>query len=132
MVASCRAPTPAKGLTGPRLAWTPCLSHCGPPVTAPRAPLRKPGQLTGLPPRWLRIAAFAGVLAAGACGVLIGWVLVDLQCRGDNCLPYQALGALVGGLITAGGGAVVGVLAMRASTEWTAVQELQDTPRLGR
>ncbi len=98
----------------------------------PTGPAPRPGQLTGLPPRWLRAAAFAGVLLAGICGLLIGWILVDLQCHGDNCVLYQSIGAFIGALITAGGAAVVAVLAMRASAEWKAVQELDETPRLGR
>ncbi len=63
--------------------------------------------------------AFAAILVAGLCGLLIGRALVDIQCEGD-CSLASGLGGLLGGVTAAGGVAVVAVLVLRAMGEWRA------------
>lgn len=63
--------------------------------------------------------AFGAILLAGACGGLIGWAMVDLQCAG-TCTAPKSIGAIVSTLAFAGGTAVVSVLALRALAEWNA------------
>ena len=53
--------------------------------------------------------------------------ITDLQCQGD-CATPDAIGALVGALIGAGGVAVVVVLALRAMGEWRTVQRRPTGP----
>ena len=65
-----------------------------------------------------RTLTVASVLAAGACGGLIGWAVVDLQCTGDCTVP-SGLGALVGALLAAVGTALICVLAIQAMAEWS-------------
>ncbi|HVE94816.1 MAG TPA: hypothetical protein VNB24_07840 [Acidimicrobiales bacterium] len=62
------------------------------------------------------------VLVAGVCGALIGWSLVKLQCSGKCALP-ESLGMVGGGVVFAGGVAVVAVLGLRAMGEWRATLE---------
>ena len=57
------------------------------------------------------------MLAAGACGGLIGWAVVDLQCTGD-CTVQTGLGGLIGAGLAAVGTAVICVLAIQAMAEW--------------
>ena len=64
-----------------------------------------------------RTLTVASVLAAGACGGLIGWAVVDLQCTGDCSVP-SGLGGLVGALLAAVGTALICVLAIQAMAEW--------------
>lgn len=63
------------------------------------------------------MVAFAAILVAGLCGLLIGSSLVRLLCRG-NCAVPTGLGGLVGAVLGAGGVAVVSVLVLRAMGEW--------------
>ena len=63
--------------------------------------------------------AFAAILVAGVCGLLIGRALADIQCSGDCTLIVGVSGA-IGGVIAAGGVAVVAVLVLRAMAEWRA------------
>jgi hypothetical protein len=74
---------------------------------------------TALPSTGARAVAFAAIVVAGLCGVLIGRALVDIQCRGD-CGVATGIGAVVGGAMAAGGVAVVAVLVLRAMSEWRA------------
>jgi hypothetical protein len=76
---------------------------------------------SALPPLGARIAAFAAIIIAGACGGLIGWALVDVSCTGD-CAVTAGLVGLAGAVIAAGGVAVVAVLALRAMGEWRTIQ----------
>jgi len=69
-----------------------------------------------------RIAAFAAIVIAGACGALIGGSLVSLQCKG-NCTTPTGAGAIVGGVIAAVGVAVIAVLTLRAMGEWRRISE---------
>ena len=73
--------------------------------------------LSALPSRWARALAFVAILVAGTAGALIGWAFVDVQCSA-TCSTGTALGALAGGVIGAGGTAIVAVLVLRAMGEW--------------
>lgn len=85
-----------------------------PPDAADYAP-------NALPSTGARVLAFVSILLAGACGGIIGYAFVDLQCDGD-CTVQRGLGAVTGALIGAVGVAVVAVLALRAMGEWRIVQ----------
>ena len=66
-----------------------------------------------------RAVAFAAILVAGICGLLIGRALVDIQCEGD-CGVATGVAGLVGGAVAAAGVAVLAVLVLRAMSEWKA------------
>ena len=83
--------------------------------------------LSALPPVGVRVGAFVAVLVSGLAGALIGYSLVSLQCEGDCGLPL-GIGLLLGGVVAAGGMAVVAVLVMRALGEW---REIEDRERAG-
>jgi hypothetical protein len=74
---------------------------------------------TALPGVGARVVAFLAICVAGVAGLLIGMALVGVQCNGDCGVP-KGLGAIIGGLIGAGGVAVVAVLVLRAMGEWQA------------
>ena len=74
--------------------------------------------------------AFAVIALAGGCGALIGWAFADLQCSG-SCTGQQGIGALVGGVIAAGGVAVIAVLALQALAEWRAQEGRRRSPHGG-
>ena len=76
---------------------------------------------SSLPSVRARVAAFVAILLGGACGALIGYGLVDVQCTGD-CGTAEGAGAVTGGLIAAIGVAVVAVLVLRAMGEWRTIQ----------
>jgi hypothetical protein len=89
---------------------------------------------TALPSVGARVLAFAAILLAGAAGAFIGFAFVDLQTEGDNGLQ-TGLGLLVGGVLAAGGTAVVAVLTLRAMGEWRTIQDRggpPPTPQRGR
>jgi hypothetical protein len=65
------------------------------------------------------VLAFAAILIAGACGGLIGYAVVDLQCDG-SCGLAEGIGAIVGAVGAAAGVAVIAVLTLRAMGEWSA------------
>jgi len=77
----------------------------------------RPDALSALPSRTARAVAFASVIVGGFAGGLIGYGLVDVQCDGDCGTPL-GLGILAGSVLSAGGTAVVAVLALRAIGEW--------------
>lgn len=83
--------------------------------------------LSALPSRRARALAFSAILVAGLCGALIGSSFVSLQCDGA-CDTSSGVGAIVGGLIAAGGVAVVAVLVLRAMGEW---ERIRETDRIG-
>lgn len=83
--------------------------------------------LSAIPPVAARVIAFVSILLGGLAGGLIGFALVDLQCEGDCAVP-KGLGLLAGAVISAGGMAVVGVLALRAMGEW---REISDREQAG-
>lgn len=72
---------------------------------------------TALPSPLARALAFAAIVAAGACGGLIGYAVTDLQVDDEGGLA-TAIGGIVGAVAAAAGVAVVAVLALRAMTEW--------------
>jgi hypothetical protein len=72
-----------------------------------------------------RALAFAAIVVSGVVGGLIGYGFVDLQCDGA-CGTPNGIGALVGGLLAAGGVAIVSVLTLRAMGEWRRIQSDQD------
>lgn len=76
-----------------------------------------PEPLSALPSRTARAVAFVSILVGGLAGGLIGYGLVDVQCDGDCGTPL-GVGILVGAVLSAGGTAVVAVLALRAIGEW--------------
>lgn len=84
----------------------------------PAGPPPIPGP-SALPPVGARAVAYAAIVLAGLCGLLIGKALVDVQCSGDCGVP-AGLGAVAGALVGAGGVAVVAVLVLRAMSEWRA------------
>jgi len=65
------------------------------------------------------IGAFIAVVVAGLSGAAIGYGLVGVGCTG-NCSTVSGLGALFGGLVAAGGVAIVAVLLLRSLAEWRA------------
>lgn len=83
--------------------------------------------LSAIPPVTARAIAFTTILLAGLAGGLIGYALVDLQYSGDSTVP-AGLGLLVGAVVSAGGLAIVAVLALRAMGEW---REIADRERAG-
>jgi hypothetical protein len=86
-------------------------------VPAPQDPRR-----SALPSVRARALAFAAIAVAGACGGLIGWAFVNLQCSGDCEVP-KAIGAVSGSLVTSVGVAVIAVLGLRAMGEWRRLQD---------
>jgi hypothetical protein len=69
-----------------------------------------------------RVLAFVAIAVAGACGGLIGWAFVNLQCTGDCEVP-KTIGAVSGSLIASVGVAVIAVLGLRAMGEWRRLQD---------
>jgi hypothetical protein len=63
------------------------------------------------------LGAFFAVVVAGLSGTAIGYGLVGIGCTGD-CGTVSGLGALLGGLVAAGGVAIVAVLLLRSMAEW--------------
>jgi hypothetical protein len=102
------------------------------PVTSPgpepdaAGDAREPAR-TALPSVGARVLAFAAIVLAGAAGAFIGYAFVDLQTDGDNGLQ-AGLGLLVGGVVAAGGTAVVAVLTLRAMGEWRTIQDRGGPP----
>jgi hypothetical protein len=86
---------------------------------AERAPANAP--ISAAPSRLARALALAAILIGGACGALIGYAFVDLQCTGD-CTTPRGIGLLVGAVASAVGVAVIVVLALRAMAEWHATK----------
>jgi hypothetical protein len=84
------------------------------PLPPPGSPETGPSQAAG---GWAVVAAFLAVVAGGLSGAAIGFGLVGIDCTGD-CGTAEGVGAIVGGLIGAGGVAIVAVLVLRAMSEW--------------
>ena len=80
---------------------------------------------SALPSTGARVLAFAAILISGACGGLIGYAVVDLQCEGD-CTAVSGLGGLVGAAVFAVGVGIVAVLALRAMGEWRQLEQRRD------
>lgn len=81
-----------------------------------------PRLLSAAPPVWARAVAFLSIVMGGACGGLIGYAVVDLQCAG-RCGVTKGLGTLVGAIVAATGVAIVTALVLRAMGEWRAIQQ---------
>jgi hypothetical protein len=63
------------------------------------------------------MGAFVAGVVAGLSGAAIGYGLVGIGCQGD-CGTVSGVGALIGGLLAAGGVAIVAVLLLRSMAEW--------------
>ena len=61
----------------------------------------------------MKLISVAVIAAAGVCGGLIGYALVDISCEGDCATPLGA-GVLIGSVLCAVGVAVVVSLTLRA------------------
>lgn len=79
-------------------------------------------QLSALPSVRARALAFAAILLGGACGGLIGYAFVAVQCRGA-CTNAAGVGLVTGAVLIAAGVAVVAVLSLRAMGEWRRIEE---------
>jgi len=77
---------------------------------------------SALPSGRARALAAIAILVAGACGAMIGYAFVDLQCT-EGCTTWQGVGLLVGAVIAAVGVAIVAVLTLRAMDEWQTTTE---------
>jgi hypothetical protein len=84
--------------------------------------------VSALPSVRARALAFLAILVSGAIGALIGYGFVDIQCHGD-CAAPDGIGAVVGGLMAAGGVAVVAVLSLRAMGNWRRIQAEEDAAK---
>ena len=85
---------------------------------APDPQVAVPDVESALPPVGARVAAFVGILVAGAIGGAIGYWFSELQCTGSCTVP-NGLMMLVGTFVLALGAAVVAVLSLRALADWT-------------
>ncbi len=86
--------------------------------------MSEPRPLSAIPPVAARVVAFVVILLGGLAGGLIGFALVDLQCDGD-CAVARGIGLLVGAVMSAGGMAIVSILALRAMGEWREIADRQ-------
>ena len=66
-----------------------------------------------------RVLAFASVIIAGVCGGIIGFSVMDIGCRGE-CHIAASFTSLAAASAAAVGTAVVAVLVLRSSAEWSA------------
>jgi hypothetical protein len=78
--------------------------------------------ISAAPSRLARALALAAIIVGGACGGLIGYAFVDLQCTGD-CTTANGIGLVIGAVASAVGVAVIVVLALRAMGEWHASKQ---------
>ena len=78
--------------------------------------------MSALPSARARLLAFIAIVVAGLAGGLIGWAFADIECTG-NCGTQTGIGAVLGGVLAAGGVAVVAVLGLRAMGEWRRIQD---------
>ena len=95
-----------------------------PPPTDGPSPATPP---TALPSVAARALGFLAIVASGAIGAFIGYGFTDLQNHSGSSTA-NAVGALVGAVIGAGGVAVVVVLALRAMGEWRSIQRRPTGP----
>jgi hypothetical protein len=72
-----------------------------------------------LPSTGARVLAFGAIVLAGVCGGLIGYGVIDVT--GGSSFA-AGMGALIGAAAGAVGVGVVAVLALRAMSEWRAVE----------
>ena len=90
--------------------------HSVPETMTPERPL------SALPSPLARALAFAGIIAGGLAGALIGYALIAIQCDG-SCGPQKGLGIFIGAIVAAAGMSVVAVLALRAMGEWREISD---------
>lgn len=83
----------------------------------PQLPPSPPSLPSAAPPRLARALAILAIVVAGLFGGMIGYSVVDLQCRGDSS-TQTALGGLVGAPVAAAGVALLAVLTLRAAGAW--------------
>jgi hypothetical protein len=123
---------PPKNGAEPRVPSLIRVSDHPSPVARPYAP-------SALPSTTARLLAFLAIVVGGVCGGVIGWSVTDLQCGPDerpgveqevedDCGTVMGLGAVAGGVIGAGGVAVVAVLVLRAMAEWRRDMDLEEEP----
>ena len=102
-------------------------------------PVARPYAPSALPSTTARLLAFLAIVVGGVCGAVIGWSVTDLQCgppdrpgaeqeAEDDCGTIIGVGAVVGGVVGAGGVAVVAVLVLRAMAEWRRDMDLEEEP----
>ena len=96
-----------------------------PPDSTRPTPAPDPGVESALPPTGARWLAFAAIVVAGICGALIGYAVADLQVEGADGL-WKGLGLVIGGVVAAGGVAIVAVLVLRAMGEWRIIEQTGD------
>lgn len=68
------------------------------------------------------------IIAGGAAGAWIGYLLVDVQCTGSCGVPL-GLGLFTGAVVVAVGMAVVAVLVLRAVGEWRQLEVIDPDVR---
>jgi hypothetical protein len=83
--------------------------------------------LSALPSVGARVAAFAAIMIAGACGAMIGFAVASLQAHGDKSVA-EGVGAVIGGVLAAAGVGVIATLVLRAMGEWKTIQEPEREP----
>lgn len=76
---------------------------------------------SAIPSVGARIGAVLVIVTAGGLGGLLGYLLIDVQCRGE-CGAQLGVGVLIGSVLTALGTAVVTILALRAMGDWRATR----------
>jgi hypothetical protein len=94
-------------------------------VVTEETPTAPSGVRSARPGRGAQLLATLAIVLAGTCGALIGYAFTDLQCEGD-CTVANGVSGLVGGVLGAGGTAVVVVLALRAMGEWQTIRDRDD------
>jgi len=110
------------------LRWMPMTADPNPsPRPAdPSSPAAAPAP-TALPSVTARVLGFVAIVASGAIGAFIGYGFTDLQNHSGSSTT-NAIGALIGAVIGAGGVAIVVVLALRAMGEWSSIQRRPTGP----
>ena len=83
---------------------------------------------TALPSLTARILGFFAIVISGVIGAFIGYGFTDLQ-NPSGSTTANAIGALIGATIGAGGVAVVVVLALRAMGEWQSLPRKAIEPK---
>jgi hypothetical protein len=89
------------------------------PAVEPPPPGEPPEEHPYAASRGALIGAFVAVVVAGLSGAAIGYGLVNVGCTG-SCSTVSGIAALLGGLVAAGGVAIVAVLLLRSMAEWKA------------
>jgi len=72
-----------------------------------------------------RALAFVAIIAGGACGGLIGYSFVSLQCH--HCRTAAGIAGVTGAVLAALGVGVIATITLRAMGEWRRIQSTEDT-----